>query len=261
MSTKKLQNIAQGNLKKWQDKIYPGRVIMNGLDETGKNIIEFYAIMGRQPSSRERYFQVDVDNNDRLLVLPTDPKQLNIPEAKLLFYTGMQTFGTYNVVTNGSHTDIIIEGFMDAAPLIESLRICTYEPDPPNNTCRIAGVCYYWGSRVMGELCVLRKSLFNNDCDYLHYVYHELTPGYGHIISTYSDDGKPLPDGEPLPPWTGEPDLMPIEGGPDEILETYRTLLNEEYFVAAAIKVIPINHSERARIQTYSKYAPIITTD
>ncbi|MFA6919363.1 MAG: IMP cyclohydrolase [Patescibacteria group bacterium] len=249
MSTNVLHELAHANFQKRKQKTYPGRVIMIGLDPTGKFLVQFYAIMGRSSGSRERHFWADQFN--RLQVLPLDPNQLTRPGANLIFYRAMDSLGDTHVVTNGNHTQDIIDGIGRCDSLFESLRERKYEEDP-SATCRIAGVCSNWKSVQTSKFYVLRKSPFGDGCDRLHYQYDSLQPGFGHIISTYVDDG------EPLPPWQGEPDLMPVEGEPDEIFQAYQDMLAGEHLVACALKVIDVE-SGKVEIMVANKYAPLVS--
>jgi hypothetical protein len=55
-------------------------------------------------------------------------------------------------------------------------------------------------------------------------------PGFGLGLTTYMGDGAPLPS------FVGDPLLLPLEGSPEAILETYWDALDKDNRVALALK-------------------------
>ena len=57
-------------------------------------------------------------------------------------------------------------------------------------------------------------------------------PGRGLCLTTY------MGDGEPLPGFSGDPLIMPLKGGAEEVMGTYWDALDEENRVAIALKSV-----------------------
>lgn len=84
-SLARLQLSAKINLFNLKGNPYPGRIIIVGLDETGENLVQVYAIMGRSVNSRNRIFERDVG---RLFTAPADPSKVEDPS--LIIYNAMR---------------------------------------------------------------------------------------------------------------------------------------------------------------------------
>ena len=95
-------------------------------------------------------------------------------------------------------------------------------------------------------MSILRKSRFGDRCDSLTFELHP-GPGFGYGITTYSGDGNPLP------PFCGDPLVMPLVGGMQDIAQTYWGALNEANRVSLAVKWIDTNDG-RSGIYIINKY-------
>ncbi len=146
----------------------------------------------------------------------------------------MRQTGSHCVITNGDQTDAIIHGLDYQRSASEILKTIQYEPDSPNYTPRICGVCILGPGTLSFNLAILRKSLWGNACDRTFYHYDEIAPGFGFCVTTYSGDGNPLPS------FTGDPLLMPLTGSVELIAENYWAALNKENRVSLAVKFINV---------------------
>ncbi|MFA5877778.1 MAG: IMP cyclohydrolase [Candidatus Staskawiczbacteria bacterium] len=220
---------------------YPGRGIVIGMDKTGQNMVQIYWIMGRSENSRNRVFSSD---GGRLFTEAADPAKVKDP--RLIIYNAMKENDQLFVVTNGVQTDLVISvgNFMGA------MNICQYEPDAPNFTPRISGICSFIENEPSFRLAVLRKSLWSDTCDRLFYSYEEISNGFGFCVTTYSGDGNPLPA------FTGEPLLMPLRADIDSVARFYWEALNAENRVALAVKFISISQ-RRSTILVVNKFAKV----
>ena len=168
---------------------YPGRIIGMGMTRTGKRVV-IYAIMGRSKGSRNRIFRFD---GKTLSVLPfTDEGTGN---TDLTVYEAFTEKDGRFIAANGNHLNTIIN---DDEDLLSSLSKCTYEPDPPIFTPRIAGIMNNDGSFTLG---IVRKG--EEDAEREMFSYPQVT-GKIHLIHTYEDDGNPPS------PFTGMPPLLDI---------------------------------------------------
>ncbi|HWP68632.1 MAG TPA: IMP cyclohydrolase [Rectinemataceae bacterium] len=246
LETYELKTLAGNNILALAANPYPGRGIVAGLDESGRYMIQVYWIMGRSPNSRNRVF--GADDNGRLFTEAADPSKVDDPS--LIIYNAMLESGLYYVVSNGDQTDTVISALgPNVFSLDLALRGREYEPDKPNFTPRITAISSIAKGRIALFMSVLRRSPFREGCDRSTY---ELSPapGFGYCIMTYAGDGFPLP------PFLGDPVLMPLVGGIEEIANDYWAALNEENRVSLAVKSIQIS-SGHSSIHIINKYTQV----
>lgn len=99
-------------------------------------------------------------------------------------------------------------------------------------------------------MSLLRKSPWSDACDRHFFGLDGFGKGFGHFISTYAGDGNPLP------PFVGEPQLMPLAGDINQVAQTYWDALNVDNRVSLAVKFIPKSGpSETVIINKYEKIA------
>jgi IMP cyclohydrolase len=163
-----------------KEKTYPGRGIVVG------NKRVYYFIMGRSENSRNRIF---TKTEDGIKTEAFDPTKLEDPS--LIIYHPVRTMGTSLVVTNGDQTDTIVE-YNDFR---KGLMTREYEPDTPNYTPRISAILNEDGSF---EISILKHE--NGHCLREFFAYEACEDDQAYFISTYVNDGSPLPtfSGEPI---------------------------------------------------------------
>ena len=176
---------------------YPGRGIILGRSADNRQAVIAYFIMGRSVNSRNRVF---TPTEDGIRTEAFDPSKMVDPS--LIIYHPVRYFEGKTIVTNGDQTDTIWEGFKAGHCYRHSLLTRTFEPDAPNFTPRISGVVKPNGDY---NLSILKS--FEGDPDYSCKYFYEYNakPGFGHFLHTYMGDGNPLPSFE------GEPELMRVE--------------------------------------------------
>lgn len=222
------REIAATNLKeRLADNPYPGRGLVLGRDESAQKLVQVYWIMGRSPNSRNRVFASD---GTSVRTEAADPDKVTDPS--LIIYNALRELRGVFVVTNGDQTDTICQTVLHGGSFEQALATRAYEPDAPNYTPRISGIFDLRLGKEMAKLCVLRRSLFGDSTDRLIWHYEDLGAGLGHCITTY------MGDGEPLPPFEGEPFLLPLRGGLQAIADTLWASLNEDNRVALCAKII-----------------------
>ncbi len=228
-----LKREAVDNLRGLGRKTYPGRGAIAGLDETGRNLVQVYWIMGRSDNSRNRVFTPG--KNGLLFTDPVDPSTVKDPH--LVLYNAMREVScdkiAFAIVSNGSQTDHVAEGYLDGKGLEHSMHWDTHEPDTPNYTPRITAVSYWLRKRPNIRMALLRKSPWGKLCDRHLFEISDVGRGFGYCFHTYADDG------DPLPPFRGEPYLVPLLGDAEWIAETYWGALDPDNRVSLAVKMIP----------------------
>ena len=173
---------------------YPGRGIIIGLSEDGRRSVLIYFIMGRSENSRNRVFE---KTDDGIRTKAFDPEKMTDPS--LVIYHPVRVFEGQTIVTNGDQTDTLREYLANGLDYRSALLTREYEPDAPNYTPRISGIIAPDGSY---RLSILKSTDGDPACCCRYfYEYSSALPGLGHFISTYIADGNPLPPfaGEPIP--------------------------------------------------------------
>ncbi len=206
---------------------YPGRGIVIGRSGDGKYA---YFIMGRSENSRNRIFVVEAEG---IRTQAFDESKLSDPS--LIIYAPVRVLGNKTIVTNGDQTDTIYE-LMDKQQTFEqALRTREFEPDAPNYTPRISGIMHVENGSYNYAMSILKSNNGNPEaCNRYTFAYENPVSGEGHFIHTYMGDGNPLPSFE------GEPKLVGIDGGIDELTEMIWASLNEENKVSLFVRYIDI---------------------
>lgn len=219
-----------------RDNTYPGRGIVLGKSADGQKAVIAYFIMGRSENSRNRIF---VEEDGGLRTQAFDPAKLKDPS--LVIYWPVRKFGAATIVTNGDQTDTIYEFLAAEKTFEEALRMRTFEPDPPILTPRISGLVHKDGSY---RLSILKSANGNAESTQrFFYEYPQPVAGEGHFIHTYLGDGNPVPSFE------GEPELVRIEGDIDSFTSLMWENLNEANKVSLFVCFIDLaDGSEETRV-------------
>ena len=219
-----------------RDNTYPGRGIVLGKSADGQKAVIAYFIMGRSENSRNRIF---VEEDGGLRTQAFDPAKLKDPS--LVIYWPVRKFGAATIVTNGGQTDTIYEFLAAEKTFEEALRMRTFEPDPPILTPRISGLVHKDGSY---RLSILKSANGNAESTQrFFYEYPQPVAGEGHFIHTYLGDGNPVPSFE------GEPELVRIEGDIDSFTGLMWENLNEANKVSLFVRFIDLaDGSEETRV-------------
>jgi len=212
-----------------QQNSYPGRGLVVGRSSDGEAWLIVYWIMGRSAHSQNRRF---VAEGTVLRTVPVDPSQVRDPS--LIIYEGMLELPGIYLVSNGDQTRTIYEALCVGGTFDGALATREREPDPPNYTPRISAMLDARSNRASLSLSLLKASPV--DPAYTdRYTYRPAPPppGLGFGLTTYMGDGSPLPA------FTGDPLLLPLEGTAQAILDTYWDALDANNRVALAVKRIP----------------------
>ncbi|MBP5157383.1 MAG: IMP cyclohydrolase [Treponema sp.] len=230
--------------KKLKENVYPGRGIVLGKSEDGKSAVAIYFIMGRSENSRNRVF---IEENGGLRTQAFDPSKLKDPS--LIIYSPVRVLPevgkTTVIVTNGDQTDTIYEGLKNGSSFPRSLESRTFEPDAPNYTPRISGIQKFKGGTYSFSLSILKSDLASLAADKptagkqpatLRYTYDYASPvaGTGRYIHTYMEDGNPLPSFE------GEPELVSLKGDLDSLASSVWESLNAENKISLYVRFTDI---------------------
>ena len=213
---------------------YPGRGIVIGRSADGKYAVTAYFIMGRSSNSRNRVF---VTEGEGIRTEAFDPSKLEDPS--LIIYAPVRVLGKDTFVTNGDQTNTIYEGMGKGLTFEQSLRSREFEPDAPNYTPRISGVMHVEDGQYDYSMSILKSN--NGDpscCNRYTFSYDKPVAGEGHFIHTYMHDGNPLPS------FSGEPQLVVIPNDMDAFTDMVWNSLNEDNKVSLFVRFIDIATGE-----------------
>lgn len=180
---------------------YPGRGIIAGKSPDGSAALAAYFIMGRSINSRNRIF---VPDGDGLRTEAFDPALLKDPS--LIIYSPVRVFGNRTIFTNGDQTDTIYDFVKSGLGFDSALRTRRYEPDAPNFTPRISAMITLRDNNFTLNMAVNKKA--GDGSLRMFFDYSNPEPALGRFIHTYKCDGDPLPSFE------GEPELVKIPDSP-----------------------------------------------
>ena len=209
---------------------YPGRGIIIGRSADGKTAVAAYFIMGRSTNSRNRVFVTD---GEGIRTKAFDPSKLEDPS--LVIYAPVRVLGNDTIVTNGDQTDTIYDGLAKGLTFEQSLRSREFEPDAPNYTPRISGVMHIAEGKFDYAMSILKSNHGEPSCcNRYTFSYDNPAPGEGRFLHTYMGDGNPLPS------FQGEPELVEIQGDINSFADMLWTNLNEENKVSLFVRFIDI---------------------
>jgi hypothetical protein len=239
MNKPDLEQEANNNLLALKKNLYPGRGIIVGMNKTEEFLIQVYWITGRSDKSRNRILISDEFPWTLKTVLANPNLQKEDDDLSLVIYTAMDERKGNYAVSNGHQT---------ANALLNNMEKWRYESDHPNCTPRITAVIYL-ARPYFTKMSILKKSPTSYECD--RYLYElALSPGLGYCITTYSGDGNPLP------PFKGDPYLLPLSGSIGDIANTIWGALNEENRVSLAVKFINV-YTGQSVINIINKYSAV----
>lgn len=220
--------------KELKETSYPGRGIIIGKTKDGKKAVTAYFIMGRSENSRNRVF---VEDGEGIRTQAFDPSKLSDPS--LIIYAPVRVLPNLTIVTNGDQTDTVYDGMKEGKTFEESLRSREFEPDAPNYTPRISGILHVQDGTFNYAMSILKSNNGNPDqCNRYTFAYSNPVAGEGHFIHTYMGDGNPLPSFE------GEPELITVSDTIDEFTDLLWNSLNEDNKVSLFVRYIDIAAGE-----------------
>ena len=191
-----------------ENNTYPGRGILLG--QSGGRAVAAYFITARSENSRNRILR---EEGDRLAILPFDESKVSDPT--LIFYTPLLVCQENIVISNGDHTETLCASLMAGHSMQYAMSARCYEPDAPNYTPRIAGMTLSTGRYTLG---IVKKEGDAVDCRRKYWSF-DPKAGTAHLIHTYQSDG------DPLPPFAGEPRELQITGNAQSLAnEIWRAL-------------------------------------
>ncbi|MEG0803722.1 MAG: IMP cyclohydrolase, partial [Pygmaiobacter sp.] len=196
---------------------YPGRGLVLGRSEDGKNAVIAYFIMGRSANSRNRVFTA---RDGGIITEAADESRLL--DASLIIYAPVRVLAERTIVTNGDQTDTIYDTMADGGSFSRALRTRTFEPDAPNFTPRISGYVKVSEGKMRYRMSLIKSDDNNNaSVERFFYEYPQPLAGEGRFLHTYRCDGDPIPS------FMGEPERVRLAGDIDRFTEELWSNLDE----------------------------------
>ncbi len=203
---------------------YPGRGIIIGLTENKNNTFLAYFIMGRSENSKNRVFKLDEDNN--LITTPFNNKSLK--NKDLIIYKATAKFENNIIITNGCHTNTILENLKNGSSFKNSFKDVTYEEDPPIFTPRISAILNFDETKINYTFSIIKNNSKNENSP-VKFFYEFPSPlkGMGHLIHTYKPKDEDLTNS-----FYGEPTQIKIPKTFKEFTNTIWDSLNKEFKIS-----------------------------
>ena len=216
---------------------YPGRGIMIGKSADGKQAMIAYFIMGRSANSRNRIFE---RYEGGMRTKAFDESKLEDPS--LIIYNPFLQRENIDIITNGDQTDTVYDALAAAKSFEDALMTREFEPDAPNYTPRISGINYYADNDFTYSLSILKSA--DGDPSVCNRYFYRYTPraGIGHFIHTYECDGNPIPS------FYGEPEVVILPNTAEELAEVVWSNLNADNKVSLFVRAVPLDGSEPTEI-------------
>lgn len=213
---------------------YPGRGIIIGKSADGKNAMIAYFIMGRSENSRNRIFEM-FDGGMRTKAFD----ESKLVDPSLIIYNPYLKKGAMDIITNGDQTNTVYDALVEGKTFEDALRTREFEPDCPNYTPRISGISYYCFPRkeFTYKLSILKSCDGNPEvCNRYFYEYAPIA-GLGHFIHTYECDGNPIPS------FYGEPEMVVLPNTAQELADVVWSNLNADNKVSLFVRCVPLDGS------------------
>ncbi len=220
-----------------RENSYPGRGIVIGRSADGKNAMIAYFIMGRSENSRNRIFERFPGG---MRTKAFDESKLSDPS--LIIYNPYLAREGVDIITNGDQTDTIFDHMEKGESFEAALMTREFEPDCPNYTPRISGVCYYGAENFTYSLSILKSA--NGNPAVCNRYFYRYTPraGIGHFIHTYKCDGNPIPS------FYGEPEEVALPDTAEELAALVWENLNPDNKVSLFVRAVPLDGSAPTEI-------------
>jgi hypothetical protein len=175
MTLSRLQLLADTNLMYLAGNPLPGVGIIAGLSETGELVLAAWSF---------------------------DPA---VSASSLIVTTRHNR--EHGAVSNTADTSTLIaDGFENDYSHQRSMHGVTYGKEP-NFAPGISAACHWFKDEPVITMVIVRKSPFGDKCCRHLFEINGLANGFGHCLTEFRGGG------DPLPPFRGEPFLVPVLGG------------------------------------------------
>lgn len=209
---------------------YPGRGIIAGLSKDGQSAVAAYWIMGRSENSRNRIF---VEDGESIRTEAFDETKLKDPH--LIIYSPVRMLGSETIVTNGDQTDTIYDELKNGGSFYSAVMKRMFEDDNPNFTPRISALLSIDEGKYRYSMSIIKSDRGDPSCvERFVFDYDSPRAGTARYIHTYEKNGDPLPSFE------GEPEVLYLPDSIDEVTDAVWGSLNYENKISLYVRFINI---------------------
>ena len=154
------------------------------------------------------------------------------------------------IVTNGDQTDTIEASLKSGHCFRHALKTRTFEPDAPNFTPRISAVLHFGKTAAdfSYEMSVLKSGDGKGKHCNRYFFEYEPVSGTGHFLHTYQKDGNPLPA------FSGEPELVRIPNELSAFAEEIWENLNVDNKISLVCRAYELKTGKCEQL-IFNKYA------
>lgn len=211
---------------------YPGRGIILGLTPDGENLAAAYFLTGRSENSRSRVLKF---KKNRISVQPFNCK---IENPSLVIYDSVAKFKNFIVISNGNHTETIVQHLNKKLSFAQAMRTRNFENDPPLFTPRIAA-CAKLDRKNRSyayKMAIIQSA--TEPCSTQRFFFEFANPlsGQGHLIYTYCGKEEAEPKA-----FSQTPKLIKIPNNINSFLHNIWSSLNSKNKVSLFVEFLNLN--------------------
>lgn len=209
---------------------YPGCGVICGKTEDGLSAVMACFIMGRSPLSKNRRF---VEDGGGVKIEPFIESAMRDHET--LLYSPALAFDNRLLMGNGAHTESAYRAFIGGRTFYDAVSEQRCFPDKPHYTPRVTALATIDGDRLSLSMSVVKRAHDDSHavCRCL-FQYDDLVPGTGYYLHSYECDANPLP------PVTGEPVQVSVDGSIFDIVADIWENLNAENKVSLWVRTVDL---------------------
>lgn len=218
---------------------YPGCGMLAGKSADGSSAVLAYFVMGRSPISKNRVF---VEDGGGVRIEPFFARAVR--NESILMYSPVLAFANKLIMGNGAQTETAYQTLIEGKTFEDVVNAQSPFTDAPHFTPRITTLASMDGEDFKLKMSVVKrmdeegKSIGRN-----LFTFENVPAGVGYYLHTYECDA------EPLPPVTGEPVQVKIDGSIFDIVADIWENMNAENKVALWVRTIDLNsHKSMSRI-------------
>jgi len=218
---------------------YPGCGMIAGRSADGTNAVIAYFIMGRSPLTKNRLF---VEDGGGVRIVPHIKEAMR--NESLLLYSPVLAFENKVLIGNGSHVESAYNELVSGKSFEDFVEKLSYTPDAPNFTPRLTGLVSTDGESFSVKMSLV-KSMDPMGASVGSYIfnYNNIPAGMCYYMHTCAFDANPLP------PFSGEPIQVSVNGSIFDIVADIWENMNAENKVSMWVRTIDLKtHKSMSRI-------------
>lgn len=219
---------------------YCGRGLGIGRNDKGHYVFVYF-LTGRSTDSQNRGFVEKGGPNGIVRTAQVKKKKIPKKKRRLIIYTALAVKQVgdrrFAFATNGAQTETLLRLMKKETGFLGILGRWNHEPDQPNNTARISGMISFGEdgrSTPSATLSMIKCDPVLQVASRVSWPVNLNLDG-GHMVTTYREDGKPLP------PFEGLPFPIQLHGNARQIGQYFWSALPEKTKVSLVVRTFKRN--------------------